>query len=264
MSLTALVVISGVAGIATPSMYEAATFYWQVQMVWQDYTDVFFVTPVLLFSGIFASKGSKIASALWTGALLYLCYTYAIFAFSVHFNRNFLFYCVLLGISFYALLWFFHSGMSKTIVIHRAAWWLAIYLMLTGSLFYFAWLADVWPGIVQGIAPSSVERAGLFTNPVHVLDLSLLLPGYIVCGVLLLSRNELGYLTAPMFLSFGAIMGISITILQVALFINDLVHSLFVAFAMLFITAVNIFFLASNYSERNITRSKKDFPVQHL
>lgn len=262
VSLTTLVVISGVAGIARPSMYEAATFYWQVQTVWQDYTDVFFVVPVLLWSGMFASKGSSPGSAVWMGAVLYLCYTYAIFAFTIHFNRSFLFYCVTLGLSFYALLWFFHVR-SKSIVMRNDAWWLGIYLILTGCLFFMVWLADVLPGLLQGTAPVSVEKAGLFTNPVHVLDISLLLPGYIISGILLLRRHRLACLTAAMLLSFGALMGVSIAVLQIVLFANRMVESTFVAFPMLVIAAVNVIFLARHfYAGERLVRNKKAIRVQ--
>ena len=44
---------------------------------------------------------------------------------------------------------------------------------------------------------------GLFTNPVHVLDLSILLPALALSGVLLLRRRAAGFLLAPLLLGFA-------------------------------------------------------------
>ena len=243
ISLATLVLLTGLAGIMRPAMYETEAFNWQIQTVWQDYVDVIFVVPVLLVSGFFSSRGSLNALSVWAGTLLYLCYTYAIFAFSIHFNRSFLFYCIILGLSFYGILWFFHKNKSKRIMFRGRSWWLAIYLILTGAVFYLAWLADVSPALLLGSRPAGIEQAGLFTNPVHVLDLSIVLPAYIICGILLLGRQEIGVAMAPVLLSFGALMGLSTSTLQLVLFFNHMAHSLPVAFFLLLIAVVNIFFL---------------------
>lgn len=49
-------------------------------------------------------------------------------------------------------------------------------------------------------------EAGLLTNPVHVLDLSLLLPGLLLSGISLLRRRPLGLLLSPLMLWFAALM----------------------------------------------------------
>jgi hypothetical protein len=243
IALALLVTLTGLSGIIRPSIYEAESFNWQVQTVWQDYVDIFFIVPVLVISGIFSSKVKTISLWIWAGALLYLCYTYLIFAFTIHFNHSFLFYCVIIGLSFYGILWFFHSVKRYAIRDSGRSWTLSIYLILTGTVFYFAWLADIMPGILVGAAPASVEEAGLFTNPVEVLDISIVLPGYIICGGLLISRHELGKVLAPVLLSFGALMGFSTATLRVILVFNQLAHSLPVAVFLLFIAIANICFL---------------------
>ena len=49
-------------------------------------------------------------------------------------------------------------------------------------------------------------EAGLLTNPVHVLDLSLLLPGLMLSGISLLRRRPLGLALSPILLGFAALM----------------------------------------------------------
>jgi hypothetical protein len=253
-SLAILVTLTGLSGIIRPSIYEAEEFSWQVQTVWQDYVDVVFIVPVLFVSGLFSWRGRAIALAVWAGTLLYLCYTYTIFAFAIHFNHSFLFYCIIIGLSFYGILWFIYTRQAA-ISINGRLWWLAIYLILTGAFFYCAWLAEILPGVVLGTAPAAVVKAGLVTNPVHVLDISVVLPGYIICGILLIARKEAGRLLAPILLSFGVLMSLTIAVLQIILFFNHLAHSLVVAVFLLVIAALDMIFLAGMYRSQTIFQS---------
>lgn len=50
----------------------------------------------------------------------------------------------------------------------------------------------------------------LFTNPVHVIDLSFVLPAHILIGVPLWQRRPAGERYAPIVLAFGALMAASI------------------------------------------------------
>jgi hypothetical protein len=67
------------------------------------------------------------------------------------------------------------------------------------------------PAIIEGTAPESLTEAGLVTNPVHVLDLAVLLPSAILGGVLLRRGRAWGYALAPVVL--GALVFLSIGII---------------------------------------------------
>ena len=58
--------------------------------------------------------------------------------------------------------------------------------------------------------PTSLGEGGFFTNPVQVLDLSLVLPALVVGGVTLLRRRPLGFWLAPVLLAFAALMSLTI------------------------------------------------------
>jgi hypothetical protein len=59
--------------------------------------------------------------------------------------------------------------------------------------------------------PESVAGAGLFTNPVHVIDLAIALPAHVIAGVALLRRRPAGPLVALfLLLAFGVPMAASI------------------------------------------------------
>lgn len=55
-------------------------------------------------------------------------------------------------------------------------------LIVTGGLFALLWLSELVPATLSGQAASSLEIAGLTMNPIHVIDLSVVLPGRIIIG----------------------------------------------------------------------------------
>lgn len=71
-------------------------------------------------------------------------------------------------------------------------------LIVTGGLFALLWLSELVPATLSGQAASSLEIAGLTMNPIHVIDVSVVLPGRIIIGVLALRGNKKGlFLTLP-------------------------------------------------------------------
>jgi hypothetical protein len=100
--LAALVATAtSLAGIFRPGTYARETPAWAVQAMGQDCANLL-VAVVLLGSAVFLRRGSGRALLIWLGCLLYFIYTFAISAFSVHFNQLFLAYEAVLGASFYA------------------------------------------------------------------------------------------------------------------------------------------------------------------
>jgi hypothetical protein len=66
------------------------------------------------------------------------------------------------------------------------------------------------PALISGKVPVSLTEAGLWVNPIHVIDLSVVLPGFIVAGVAALQRREHGLFWLAPWLVFSALMGSSI------------------------------------------------------
>ena len=102
-------------------------------------------------------------------------------------------YCGGLGFSFYALVVNLPS-LSPSEIAGRygpraPVKTVAVLLFLIAFGFAALWLGEIVPALVSGHAPKSVQDAGLFTSPVHVLDLSLLLPAFVITAVMLLRRK---------------------------------------------------------------------------
>ncbi|HEU5056136.1 MAG TPA: hypothetical protein VFU21_06410, partial [Kofleriaceae bacterium] len=182
------------------------------------------------------------------GALLFAVYTFAIYAFSVHFNELFLVYCAALGLSSYLAVFLLRSLRPDDVrarpdrrapVRSTAALLLAI-----GGIFALLWLAEIVPAIAAGRAPDSVASAGLPTNPVHVLDLAIVLPAHLLAGAALLRRHPAGALLAPVVLAFGVPMAASIGGMMIVMHLLGTPVAIPVVAAMIGVAAISAAALA--------------------
>lgn len=219
--LAVLVTAASLTGIYTADFYASESENWQLQALGQDVIDLLLIVPFLTISAVLTYFNRKIGLALWCGALLYLIYTFAIYTFSIHFNSLFILYCIILGVSFYAFLFIIYKQAKEripwVITSTRLANTIAIYFLFIAVVFYTLWLGDIVPAILNGAVPQSLQEAGLVTNPVHVLDLAVLLPGIFMTGILLLRKNHVGIMLTPVLLSFFVLMDCTIAILALIL-----------------------------------------------
>lgn len=218
VTISVLVLVTSGAGILIKHTYAKESTSWALQAIGQDMANLAAI-PILLVSGFYASTNKEVLSKgliVWIGVLLFLNYAFVIYAFDVHYNSLFLVYVSILGLSFYTLLGrltninfhrpesYFSEGKSK---VARAV---AVFLMLVAGLFCFQWLSEDIPSVVTGKIPTGIREIGLPTNPVHVLDLGLFLPGIFLTGIALYMKRTLGYVFAAPFLVFSALTGAGI------------------------------------------------------
>ncbi|HEY5690673.1 MAG TPA: hypothetical protein VIS49_04370 [Cyclobacteriaceae bacterium] len=78
-------------------------------------------------------------------------------------------------------------------------------------------MSEIVPSIMEGTTPKSVIDAGLFTNGVQVLDISIILPAIFIVGVLLLKNRPLGMFLTPVILTFCILMDVTIGSLVVVM-----------------------------------------------
>jgi hypothetical protein len=106
LPLVILLITVSILGLADPYVYLKETLNWRTQSLGQDIVDLFLISPILLITSILVYKKNQIALLLWSGAILYLIYTFVIYCFAVHFNYLFWVYCIILGLSFYSFVYF--------------------------------------------------------------------------------------------------------------------------------------------------------------
>lgn len=233
--LSILVALVSLAGIRLPSTYARETPNWAAQAIGQDWVDLVLAVPWQIISGVFALRGSRRALLVLAGGLLFVLYEFVIYAFSLQFNRLFLLYCATLGVSFFTLIGvgvrLFRDEMRSS--ARRPPQRLAgTFLIAVAVIFSALWLADIVPALVQGTAPKSIAEAGTATNPVYVMDLSIVLPLHFIGGVALVRGRPLGYLLGPVLLGFGALMALSIAGMMLVMRARGIEASLGVAAAM--------------------------------
>lgn len=187
--LAALVAAASAAGVLVERVSALEKPIWAAQGVGQDIVNLVVAVPVLVVSAHLAQKGSLRALLVWTGALMYLVYSYIVYSFFVHFGPLFPVYIAILSLSFYMLL---ATLLSADVDRVAKAFSENAPIRLTGNLlmglsgvFYLLWGSDVVRSLLSGTAPQSAIDVGFPVNPIHVMDMGLLLPGMALTGLLL-------------------------------------------------------------------------------
>jgi len=217
--LAVAISIVSICGLTLKWPYAAETTAWRQQAIAQDIFDMSVVVPVLIAGAVGVYKKNKKVLLWHAGTNLYIVYTFVIYCFAIHFSLLFPVYCLVFGLSFYSLLVvgvniknFAPAQFNKNWL--RAS---AVYLVTISVIFYSLWVLDIAHALLVGSTPSGIKTAKLFTNPVHVLDLSIVLPGAIICGVMALKINNTAIVVIPVFLAFFILMAATIAVLSALL-----------------------------------------------
>jgi hypothetical protein len=216
--IAVLGVASSLTGIFVDDVYARETPSWRAEAVGQDIANLV-VLPVLLVLGYAAARGSLKAFLVWLGTVVYTAYTFAIYAFDVHFGPLFLVHVTVFGLAVWALVGGLGSveprWVGRRFVSTPLGRFAPALLVVTAVLFALLWLSEDVPAMIENRPSATLVDAGLLTNPVHVLDLSLFLPVTVLAGVLLRRGHAWGHVLAPMVLTAMAAISAGIVSLIV-------------------------------------------------
>ncbi len=215
---------SSFAGVVAGFPYAAETATWAAQGRGQDAVNLA-AFAALGGSAIIASRGSLSSYLVWLGLLLYSAYSYLIYAGFLHFGLLFPVYIATFGLSVYAFAWGalaldparIQAAMKD--IPHRAA---AGFMLVVAALFYLLDLYVDLGAIARGTVPPGIVETGLPTDPVHILDMGLLLPAMILSAVSLLRRKPLGMLLTLPLLAFLGTMTIAIGAMFLSMWVGGL------------------------------------------
>lgn len=211
-----LLAAMSLAGLFTDA-YARETPAWSAQAFGQDWFDLLIAAPFIALAGI-AARRSHRWRVLLAGAYAFTVYTLVIYVFAVHFNALFLLYCATLGLAAYALIALLGELRDEVQPVDRGGARLGgAFLVGLGSVFALIWLAEDLPAVLANRPSPALVETGLFTNPVHAIDLAFVLPAHIIAGVLLWRRRPAGELYGPVVLAFGILMAASIGGMLVAI-----------------------------------------------
>lgn len=222
LSVPTLLLLTAVSliGLFVPGVYRE-TANWTVQAQGQDVIDLMLVVPSLIVALVLTKRSHRFGLPLWGGTMSYLIYTFVIYSFAVHFNFLFVPYCLILGLSFYSVVFFLHGAFREAGVGELPGKipvrTVGVYFIVIACSFYFLWLSQILPATISNSMPKELADMGLPVNPVHALDLSVCLPGFLVAGILLLRKNSFGLIIAPVLLVFTVLMDMTIALMMVTM-----------------------------------------------
>lgn len=206
----ALAAIAAAAGLFVPHLYRD-TDAWVRQAQASDLTTLALAVPILGIGLWQARRGSALGRLVALGALAFLAYGYAIFAFAVETNPMTPLHYAILSLATWSIgLILTGTGVAagtETAVPRRTT---GIYLLATAALFALLWLAQIAGSIASGEPAPELARLGLAANPVWALDLAFALPAFAVVGIGLLRDHGWAAPAAMATLVFAAVMGTSI------------------------------------------------------
>jgi len=222
LPIALLVIIASLFGLFDPAIYAKETANWAMQAKGQDIGNLIAVV-MLLISGLLFSRGSYRSGLVWLGTLLYLVYAYIVYAVAVHLNALFLVYVAVLGLSSYAIVFTINGlrtyGLKppRTSILRLAGYTLGA----IGVLFTLLWLSELIPALLAGEVPRTITEAGLWVNPIHVIDLAIVLPAFIITSFLTIKSRRDGLFFMGSWLVFAALMATSIVAAMILTGISD-------------------------------------------
>jgi hypothetical protein len=204
MIIVTLMAIQSAIGIIFPSVYRDTGW---ITAAWfgNDLVTLLVAVPLLGWSLYAAAHGSLRAELVWFAMLGYAVYNYAYYLFGAALNAFFPVYAALFALPVSALILAlgridadaiasrFGSSMPRR--------WIAGYMLFTGIGLTFAWTAQWAAYVFAGTIPSiGVEPFQL----VAAMDLTFMVPWFVVGAALLLRRSAWGFLVAPILIIKGA------------------------------------------------------------
>jgi len=218
--LSALIVVLAVpvhlAGLLVPGIYRDPAVLLP-QDLGTDLVTLCVGLSLLVGGAIATQRGSQRGRLVWLGALGYLVYAYGMYALGVRWNPLFLAYVALFGLSFFALA----SGLMRTDAarIRDAAHGrvptrsVAAYLIAITTMVAALWLGEEAGALLRGTVPPSVVQFQAPTNIVHVFDLGIVLPAFVLAAVMLLRDRPWGYVLAGVLLVKASTIGLWVAVM---------------------------------------------------
>jgi hypothetical protein len=205
-------VASGV-GLLVDGFYHRDAAVLLPQSFGQDLLTLVVAVPVLAGSLWFASRGSRRAYVVWLGTLGYVLYTYATYAIIAQFNELFLVYVATFGLSLATFVGGFlrvDAEDLKRAFGDRSVRPYVAFQALVAVLVGLLWLSEIVTATLSNTVPSSIAGTGLPTNVVHVLDLGVVLPAFLLAAYLLARRRPWGYVLTGVLLAKVVTLGLAI------------------------------------------------------
>jgi hypothetical protein len=199
-----LMALQSAVGVLVPSLYRDVGW---VTAAWygNDLVTLFVAVPLLAWALAAARRGSPRAELLWYSMLGYAVYNYAYYLFGAVINWFFPVYAALFVLPVFVLILGLGSIDARTVAGRFAPTtpvrWIAGYMLFTGIGLAIAWTAQWAMLLAAGVEPTIGAEA---FQLVAAMDMTFMVPWFVVGAVLLLRRAPWGYIVAPIIIMKGA------------------------------------------------------------
>jgi hypothetical protein len=205
--------IAALTGVVAPAVYRDAPAVLP-QALGQDVVTLVFGVPLLVLATIATWRGSLRGRMLWLGALGYMVYTYGTYALWARWNPLFLLYVALFGMSLYGVALGIvrtdagrvHAAVRGRAPVRLVAGYLAVTALLVSAL----WLTEEVRALARHEVPATLVQLETATNVVHVFDLGVVMPAFVITAVLLLRQRPWGAVLAGLLLVKAAAIGLAV------------------------------------------------------
>jgi hypothetical protein len=176
--------------------------------------------PLLVGSTILSMRGSRRARLIWMGMLAYTLYNFAYSLFGTAFNSFCLIYVILFDLSILALLFAFIGSdvqeLGQRFRTRTPAKWIAGFMGFVAVGLSAVYGAQSLHFVFAGELPEIVTLTGHLTNIVFALDLSLVVPWFVLGAIWLWQRRPWGYVVSAIVNVKGAVYMLALSAVTVS------------------------------------------------
>ena len=172
---------------------------------------VILAAGIILLAVLFIYSNRKTGMFLQAGLLLIILYATACLIMGMGFNRLFLLYVLQFGSSLFA----FISSLHQILITENYSekiWerhfkGTGVFLIISGCS-VLIWLIFILPAVFTGQPLETIEI--YTTEPTFAIDLAIVFPSTVFCGISLFRKKKIGYKLAPVFLTFLTGVGLCV------------------------------------------------------
>lgn len=176
------------------------------------------IIVIMLFITVILKEKYRYMKFSQVGFLSAILYNSVCLAFGVTFNRLFPLYLLLFSFSLFTfifeLLDIIKEDNFDVDIYEKKLIGTAIFMFVSGCS-VLVWLMFIIPAVLTGNPMEIIEI--YTTEPTFIIDIGIILPTAVVCGILLLKKKVIGYKLAPVLLTLISCVGLCVigqTIMQ--------------------------------------------------
>lgn len=212
-----LATFASAGGLFLDDLYRDNTF---VTSLWggNDLVTLVVAVPMLVVALIISMRGSDRAQLVWLAMLNYMLYNFAFYLFGAAFNWFFLVYVALFTLSIFGLIFALVNidvnRIGKKFRERTPVKWISGYMMFVAIGLSIIYVVQSLAFIVNGQLPQIIVNTGHPTSVIFALDLSLLVPVFMLGAIWLWKRRPWGYVLATMSVVKGATYTLVLTVVS--------------------------------------------------